>query len=132
MATALVVDDARYSLRALRLVLEAEGFRVLAAHDAEEALATARAHVPDIIVTDCLAPDIEGVELCRTLMRIPVIMLTTQQMLPSAADASWDALLLKPVSVAALLSTIAALVRTTGPTEPDLRPEPVESGQRNG
>jgi DNA-binding response OmpR family regulator len=132
MATALVVDDARYSLRALRLVLEAEGFRVLAAHDAEEALATARAHVPDIIVTDCLAPDIEGVELCRTLMRIPVIMLTTQQMLPSAADASWDALLLKPVSVAALLSTIAALVRTTGPTEPDLRPEPVGSGQRNG
>jgi DNA-binding response OmpR family regulator len=137
MATVLVVDDAQYSLRALRLVLEAEGFRVLAAHDAEAALATARAHVPDIIVTDCLAPDIEGVELCRTLkariasMRIPVIMLTAPQMLPSAADTSWDALLLKPVSVANLLSTIAALVRTTGPTEPDLRPEPVGTGQRN-
>jgi DNA-binding response OmpR family regulator len=130
VATVLVVDDARHSLRALRLVLEAEGFRVLAAHDAKAALATARAHVPDIIVTDCLAPDIEGVELCRTLkarlasMRIPIIMLTAPHMLPSAADTSWDALLLKPVSVAALLSAIAALVRTTGPTEPDLRPEP--------
>jgi DNA-binding response OmpR family regulator len=126
MATVLVVDDARHSLHALRLVLKAEGFRVLAAHDAEAALATARAHVPDIIVTDCLAPDIEGVELCRTLkarlasMRIPVIMLTAPEMLPSAADASWDVLLLKPVSVAVLLSAIATLVRTTGPTEPNL------------
>jgi CheY-like chemotaxis protein len=48
VATVLVVDDARCSRRALRLVLEAEGFRVLAAHGAEAALATARAQVPDI------------------------------------------------------------------------------------
>jgi DNA-binding response OmpR family regulator len=123
MATVLVVDDDRNSLH--RLVLEAQGFHVLAAHDAEGALARARAHVPDVIVTDCMTPDMEGVELCQTLkahlssMRIPIIMLTAPPMLPSAADTSWDALLLKPVSVAALLSAIAALARPTGPTEPD-------------
>ncbi len=52
MTTLLLVDDDRNFLRALRLVFEIDGYRVLTAHDGVDAMALAAAQRPDAIVTD--------------------------------------------------------------------------------
>ncbi len=132
LVTALIVDDDQNSLRALRLVLEAEAVGVLAADNAEAAVTIAISERPDVVVTDYMMPGIDGLELCRRLkanpvtVDIPVVMLTAAYPLPSAAELSCHALLRKPVSVANLLSTLGALLAGTGPTAPASEQKPVD------
>jgi CheY-like chemotaxis protein len=67
----LVVDDEPLVRDLVREVLVREGYAVLHAHTAEEALALVRAHehdrVPDLLVTDLTMPGMDGVTLARTL-----------------------------------------------------------------
>jgi CheY-like chemotaxis protein len=83
-ARILVVDDNRSIVRMLELVLQNEGFSVVKAYDGYEALETARAKKPDIILLDVVMPGIDGYEVCRRLQAlpetkdIPVIFLTTR------------------------------------------------------
>ncbi|WP_114811666.1 response regulator [Paraburkholderia kururiensis] len=115
MATLLLVDDDRNFLRALRLVFELDGYRVLTAHDGADAWALATAERPGAIVTDLMMPGIDGLELCRRLkaewstLRIPIVMLTATFPLPARGDRPWDVLLSKPVSAALLRRVVDSL-----------------------
>jgi DNA-binding NtrC family response regulator len=63
--TILVVDDERISRRVAYRILSEEGYRVLEAENAEEALTVlsqARGHV-DLLIVDVVMPDCDGVEL---------------------------------------------------------------------
>ena len=63
--TILVVDDERIARRVAYRILSEEGYRVLEAESAEEALAVlsqARGHV-DLLVVDVVMPDCDGVDL---------------------------------------------------------------------
>jgi DNA-binding response OmpR family regulator len=63
----LLIDDDRQQLKALKTVLEREGFAVETAGSGEEGLYKAELNQYQAIVLDLGLPDIDGVEVCRQL-----------------------------------------------------------------
>ena len=82
--TVLVVEDDPVILRLLEVSFELEGFRVLLANDGAEGIELARAHLPDVIVTDIVMPRTSGLELLTALTEdpdtkaIPIILLSAK------------------------------------------------------
>lgn len=75
----LLVDDDRDLLLSLRLQLEADGFRVLAAENGRKALAIAGEALPHLAVVDLMMPGLDGFAVAKRLRQfadVPVIMLT--------------------------------------------------------
>lgn len=65
--TVLVVDDDVMVLQALAIMLEDRGFRVLTAVDGVQGLRLYRKHRPDLVLTDIIMPEKEGIALTREL-----------------------------------------------------------------
>src|SRR4051794_4210384 len=82
--TILVADDETHILNVVSLKLRNAGFRVLTAHDGQEAFDLAGQEIPDLLITDYHMPMLSGLELCRRLRQdpktagIPAIMLTAR------------------------------------------------------
>ena len=77
----LVVDDEPQIRRLLTVTLEANGFRILAAVNGNEALTLAAQHRPAVVVLDLGLPDLTGQEVLRRLREwtnVPVIILSVQ------------------------------------------------------
>src|ERR1044072_5903977 len=70
MALVLVVDDEAPIRRMLREVLQQEGHEVLDADRASAALALVEERTPDLIVTDLMMPEKDGLELLLELRRV--------------------------------------------------------------
>jgi len=68
MASILVVDDEESIRKMLMRLLTSEGHTVHLASDGNEALQLYRAHHPDIVLTDIVMPDKEGIEMIHDLM----------------------------------------------------------------
>jgi CheY-like chemotaxis protein len=66
-ATVLVIDDDEAMREYVCFVLEKAGYKVLSAKDGSEGIATATASAPDLIITDLVMPDMEGIETIRKL-----------------------------------------------------------------
>ena len=129
MTRVLVVDDEPQILRALRINLHARQYDVVTAGSGRGALdAAADAH-PDLVILDLGLPDMDGVEVIRSLRKwtpVPIVILSGR--LNSAAkvdalDAGADDYVTKPFSVEELLARIRAVTRRTA------EPEPVEAVQ---
>jgi diguanylate cyclase (GGDEF)-like protein/PAS domain S-box-containing protein len=81
-AKVLVVDDTPANITILKLILEEQGYQVLAATSGERALAIVAQTRPDLIVLDVMMPGMDGLETCRQLKGrteskdIPVIFVT--------------------------------------------------------
>ena len=81
MKTILVVDDEPKIVQLARDYLEHAGFAVLAASDGPTALHAARSSRPDLIVLDLGLPQIDGLDVTRSLRKdsdVPIIMLTAR------------------------------------------------------
>jgi DNA-binding response OmpR family regulator len=79
--TVLVVDDDVKTVELIKLYLNRDGYRVLAAYDGAGALRLARERRPDLIVLDLMLPGVDGLEVCRSLRSesdVPIIMLTAR------------------------------------------------------
>lgn len=77
----LLVDDEAALLKGLKLSLEREGFTVLIADNGRKALEMAATERPDLVVLDLMLPEIDGLEVCRTIRQtstVPIIMLTAR------------------------------------------------------
>src|SRR3990172_9519617 len=77
----LVVDDERKIVDLVRAYLEREGYQVVAAFDGRQALETFRRETPVLVVLDLMLPEIDGIEVCRTIRREsdpPIIMVTAK------------------------------------------------------
>jgi DNA-binding NtrC family response regulator len=78
--TILLVDDQPIILRALRRVFRSEGYSILSAGSGEEALALLEREDCDLIISDYLMPEINGIELIGRVKEIrpglPCILLT--------------------------------------------------------
>lgn len=71
--TVLVADDAPEARRLFRELLGREGFHVIDASDGIEALDTARAAGPDVIVMDAHLPGMDGIECTRQIKADPTL-----------------------------------------------------------
>jgi two-component system chemotaxis response regulator CheY len=83
-ATILVVDDS-VTMRALvRRALEGDGHTVLEAANGAAAIAAVGDARVDLVITDVLMPEMDGVSLTRALRgdarfaRVPILVLTTE------------------------------------------------------
>ena len=77
----LVVDDEPAIRSVLRAYLEADGFAVVEAGRGAEALRLVQAVDPSLVLLDIGLPDLDGVEVLRTLRRdteVPVILVTAR------------------------------------------------------
>ncbi len=119
-ATVLVIDDERDVIELVRYNLEKNGFEVIAARDGKSGVAAAKASPPDIVLLDLMMPEMDGLEVCRTLRaepktkRVPVIMLTAK-----AAEADRvvglemgaDDYIVKPFSPREMVARVKAVLR---------------------
>ncbi|UQA56705.1 response regulator [Polyangium aurulentum] len=80
----LLVDDSATILMMERALLEGEPYALLSAKSGQEAVATAMAERPNLILMDVVMPGMDGFEACRRLRadaatcEIPIILVTTR------------------------------------------------------
>ena len=68
----LLVEDSRFLRRAMEQVLVRAGYSIVSASDGEEALNSANASVPDLILLDMLLPKLGGPEVLHALKTNPL------------------------------------------------------------
>jgi two-component system KDP operon response regulator KdpE len=113
----LVVDDEPQILRFLRTSLTANGFTVIEATTAAEALRHAAADAPDVIVLDLGLPDMDGKEVIRALREwseIPVIVLSARAREAEkieALDLGADDYVNKPFGIGELMARLRTALR---------------------
>jgi two-component system alkaline phosphatase synthesis response regulator PhoP len=128
----LVVDDDVKTVELVNIYLTRDGYQVLTAYDGIEALSLARENHPDLIILDLMLPDIDGLEVCRTLRHesdVPIIMLTartTDQDKLTGLDIGADDYVTKPFSPKELAARVRAVLRRL-PREHG--PEEISSGE---
>jgi two-component system KDP operon response regulator KdpE len=127
----LVVDDEPQMARALVINLKARDYAVDVAADGGQALRLAVERHPDVVLLDLGLPDVDGVEVLRSLRgwtRVPVIVLSARHSSDekvSALDAGADDYVTKPFGMDELMARVRAAVRRA---EPVGTPDAVEEG----
>jgi len=121
-----VVDDDRALSEALRRALTLAGYEVQLAADGSCALELVAQELPDAVVLDIGLPGIDGLEVCRRLRRlgnrVPILMLTARDAVAyriDGLDAGADDYLVKPFDVGELRARLRALLRRSGPDDPE-------------
>jgi DNA-binding response OmpR family regulator len=118
--TVLVVDDDPVILKLLEVNFEMEGFVVRTAADGQEALESALADVPDVIVSDVMMPRLDGIGLVRALRAdeatrdVPVLLLSAKAQSADIKDgmaAGADDYLTKPFEPLELIDHVAKLLQ---------------------
>ena len=85
----LVVDDERVIADTLAIILNQSGFDASAVYTGTEAVETARSHEPDLIISDVIMPDMNGIEAA---IRIREILPSCKILLFSGQAATADLL----------------------------------------
>src|ERR1051326_6961391 len=84
MERVLIVDDDPDIIRLVSYNLSQAGFEPVVANTGRQALQIIQARPPDLVILDLMLPDVDGVEVCRSVRsyeasaRIPIIMLTAR------------------------------------------------------
>ncbi len=116
----LIVEDNEKNMKLARDVLRFKGFRTLEAGTAEEGIALAAAHHPDLVLMDIQLPGIDGVTALGRLRAdpataaIPVVALTASVMKEDRerfAAAGFDGHILKPIDVKQFPEQVLAYCR---------------------
>jgi DNA-binding response OmpR family regulator len=119
MKTILIVDDEPKIVQLARDYLEHAGFAVLSAPDGKAALASVRSHKPDLIVLDLGLPQLDGLDVTRSIRKdsnVPIIMLTaraeeTDKLIGLELGA--DDYITKPFSPKELVARVRTVLRRT-------------------
>lgn len=115
----LIVDDNIINQKLARVLLQSEGYQVLTANDADDALALLEDTGVSAILMDIQLPGINGLELTRLLKKsdrfreLPIIAVTAYAMAGDekvALGAGCDAYVTKPIDFERLVSTLTALL----------------------
>jgi DNA-binding response OmpR family regulator len=114
-----VVDDDERTRHMLKSMLRLEGYCVITANDATEALEQFDHETPDLVILDIMMPEINGYDLCqriRQFSQVPIIMLTakdSEQDMIEGLDVGADDYVTKPFQSRELLARIRASLRRT-------------------
>ena len=118
MATVLLVDDDTNALDALKELVGQEGYRVRTAGDGSDALQSALDDPPDVVISDCMMPRMDGLAMVETLRRegerTPVLFLSALGEIDdrvAGLKAGGDDYLVKPYAFAELIARVEALAR---------------------
>lgn len=76
MKRILVVDDRAANVMLLKDILENAGYQVISAEDGNQGLEQAKAHLPDLIISDILMPNMDGFEFCHSIRALPEVAKT--------------------------------------------------------
>jgi two-component system response regulator ChvI len=124
MPTIALVDDDRNILTSLRMLLEAEGYKIMAFTDGASAYDGIAGEPPDLAILDIKMPRMDGMELLRRLRQkteMPVIFLTSKD---EEIDELFglkmgaDDYIRKPFSQRLLVERVRAILRRSAPREP--------------
>ncbi|MCB1676341.1 MAG: sigma 54-interacting transcriptional regulator [Halioglobus sp.] len=117
----LLVDDDANLQKLLEIRLKAEGFDILCASSAEQALGLLRNNPVDLVITDLRMDGASGLELFTQVQHfypgVPVIIMSAQGTIPEAVSATQLGVfefLTKPLDKDLLLSTITAALEQSG------------------
>ena len=116
-AVVLIVEDEPQMRRFLRTALVGQGFRVVEAGTAQEAVAAATTQHPEVILLDLGLPDADGIDLTRQVRdwsQVPIIVISArgrEDDKVAALDAGADDYLTKPFGVNELLARIRVALR---------------------
>ena len=119
MKTILVVDDEPKIVQLASDYLDHAGFAVLTAADGRSAIAAARTRHPDLIVLDLGLPELDGLDVARTLRResnVPIVMLTARDDELDRVvglELGADDYVTKPFSPRELVARVRAVLRRT-------------------
>ena len=119
MKKILIVDDEKPISDIIKFNMTKEGYEVVTAFNGREAIELFEAEKPDIIILDLMLPEIDGLEVAKTIRKtssVPIIML-------SAKDSEFDKVIglelgaddyvTKPFSNRELQARVKALLRRT-------------------
>jgi two-component system, cell cycle response regulator DivK len=120
MTVILIIEDNPRNLKLARDLLDHAGYRTLEATSAEDGLALARAHRPDLVLMDVQLPGMDGVQALERLRAdpatngIPVVAVTAFAMKDDRARflaSGFDGYLEKPISVREFPGQVAEMLR---------------------
>ncbi len=121
----LIVDDDPDILMILEDNLKIDGYRTFCARDGREALDIFNSRRIDLIVLDLMLPDLDGLQVCRTVRaesRIPIILLTAKDAVSDKVlglECGADDYMVKPFDYLELAARIKARLRRSGRFETD-------------
>jgi two-component system alkaline phosphatase synthesis response regulator PhoP len=116
----LLVDDDPDILEIVSYNLVQEGFEIFTASNGKEAIFKAIKEVPDLIIMDVMMPEMDGVEACENIRRIPALNHVIITFLTARSedysqvagfDAGADDYITKPIKPKLLVSKVKALLR---------------------
>jgi two-component system KDP operon response regulator KdpE len=117
LRTVLLIEDDREIRHWLRVVLDAEGYRLFFEETGEQGLAEAAARQPDLVLLDLGLPDLDGVEVIRRIREwsaVPILVISArgqEQDKVNALDAGADDYVSKPFGTGELLARMRVALR---------------------
>jgi DNA-binding response OmpR family regulator len=115
----LIVDDDIDTLRLVGMMLERQGYQIIAASNGHQAITLAQSEQPDLILLDVMMPDIDGYEVTRQLRgdisttQIPIIMFTAKSQVDDKLlgfEVGVDDYLTKPTQPRELFAHVKAVM----------------------
>lgn len=122
MAKILLVDDEPDILQLLSYNLAAEGYQLETARNGRKAIEKASVFLPDLIILDLMMPEMDGIEACAEIRKIPELKHCTIAFLTARSEdhsqiagleAGADDYITKPIKPKVLISKVKALLRRT-------------------
>ena len=129
MERVLIVDDDPDIQKLVSYNLGQAGFEVTTAGTGRNALEAVQKHPPDLIILDLMLPDVDGMEVCRTLRQrdssrhIPIIMLTARSEEIDRVigfELGADDYVMKPFSPRELVLRVKSIFRRTKDERSDM------------
>jgi len=120
----LVVEDDLAIQELIRFTLERAGLKVVATSTAEDAMATLREELPDVVVVDWMLPKTSGLAFAKQLresprtQKLPIIMVTArgeESDRIAGLEQGADDYMVKPFSPRELVARIQAVLRRRAP-----------------
>ena len=121
----LIIEDEQSVSHFISAILSSNGYDAIIAHSGSEALSMISSHCPDLIVLDLGLPDMDGVEILRSVRSwssLPIVVVsarTHESDKVEALDAGADDYIAKPFGTGELLARIRAAIRHTRTVSPD-------------
>lgn len=116
----LLVDDDADILEIVGFNLEAENYQVFTAKNGKEALFIAKKEVPNLIILDVMMPEMDGIETCENMRKMPELNSAIITFLTARGedysqvagfDVGADDYITKPIKPKLLVSKVKALLR---------------------